>query len=63
MLDRTTGEQDADFTDALAGELHSVSIDAAFVFGWVRENFAPGDIFSFEDLCSWAEDNGYAIEE
>ena len=63
MLNRTTGAQDADFTDALAGELHSVSIDATFVFEWVRENFTPEDIFTFENLCSWAENNGYAIEE
>jgi hypothetical protein len=29
---------------------------------WIKENLAPDDVFSDEQLEEWAEDNGYVLE-
>ena len=35
-----------------------LSCDATQVFEWIRENFAPDDIFPEEELQTWAESKG-----
>ena len=30
---------------------------------WIRKNMEPEDVFSETDLQSWAENNGYVIDE
>ncbi len=40
-----------------------LSIDEEAVKEWIRDHFAPGDVYDEKDLIDWAESHGYYQEE
>lgn len=55
-LQHTSTKQDREFVERLGEEL---SMDATWVVEWVGENFEPHNVFSVDDLETWARDNGF----
>jgi hypothetical protein len=41
----------------------SFGIDSDEVVSWVRDNYAPDDVFQQRDLDAWAEENDYIKKE
>ena len=70
---KTNSRQDKDFLDRLFKTLSSNDIiqavrnllegDMSWVLDWVRETFDPDEVFTDEELNTWAEDNGYTKEK
>ena len=55
---KITAKQESDFLDAVISQgLLADSIN------WIQANLAPEEVFPMAELETWAEDNGYVIEE
>lgn len=55
----TSRQQNREFTGYI---LENIEFDLAEVLDYIRDNFAPDDVFSKIALQDWAEDNGYTLE-
>ena len=56
MKHKTTRAHDLDVTKRI---LENVEFDAADILDWVRENFAPDEVFEDDELEEWAENADY----
>ena len=60
----TTVAQDKDLAILLRDQAEiSIDIDAVYILEWVRDNFAPDQVFDEDELARWAKDNDYYKEE
>lgn len=65
MITSSTGLDDGKCGSALidAVSVQSISIDLAQLLDYVREQFAPDDVFAVAALDEWATENGYVQRE
>ena len=60
MAKVTTLTEDQAFGELLKEQVDlSFVMDAGVVIDWVRDNFAPEDVYEVSDLADWAEGNGF----
>lgn len=56
-MGNTSYSEDQAFATAVFGQILGEAID------WIEANLDPDDVFSKEELGSWAECNGYELKE
>jgi hypothetical protein len=60
-----TGTQDRKFAELMEGNIDTIKISQSALdeaVEWIGSNLEPGDVFSKNDLETWAESNGYTKE-
>lgn len=58
----TSAQQDREFLDKMMDFLRNDRL-LEIAIEWIRNNMSPEDVFRERDLESWAEGNGWILDE